>query len=98
MGFKQVKEQLLVCLEQENVVFEERADKNVKNLLAAGTVSVADVASVVRRATGNDYQSSPHHQIGGVDVHVISKREDDVKWYLKWYYVEPNCVIISVHH
>ena len=98
MGFKQAKAQLLDCLGEGNVQHDARNDIDVKNLLAVGEVSLDDVAAVVGQSRGSDYQSMPHHQIAGVEVHVISTQCAGVSWYLKWYFVEPNSVFISVHH
>ena len=98
MEFKQARVQLLDCLREGDVQHAERNDIDVKNLLAVGEVSLEDVVAVVAQSRGSDYQSTPHHQIAGVEVHVISTQYAGVSWYLKWYFVEPNSVFISVHH
>jgi hypothetical protein len=49
-------------------------------------------------ARGTDYQCSPHHLVADLDVHIIKTAHRVINWYIKWYFVEPNCVFISVHH
>lgn len=98
MGFKAAKKQVLECLEGGSVLHQERVDIDVKNLLAVGLVSLDEVAAIIGRARGNSYSSSPHHQVEEVEVHIIETRHGDENWYIKWYFVEPNSVFISVHH
>jgi hypothetical protein len=32
-----------------------------------------------------------------IDVHVIKTRHKNEQWYIKWYFIEPDAVFISVH-
>lgn len=96
--FKDAKAQVLACLKKGAVSHQERADIDVKNLLATGRVSLNDVATVIGRSRGNQYSSSPHHVVDDVNVHIIKTKHGDEHWYIKWYFVEPNSVFISVHH
>ncbi len=98
MGFKTAKIQVLTCLKEGAVSHQERADIDVKNLLATGQVSLDDVAAVIGRSRGNQYSSSPHHVVDEVEVHIIKTKHGDDSWYIKWYFIEPNSVFISVHH
>lgn len=98
MGFKDVKAGVLACLNEGAVLHAERSNIDIKNLLAAGAVTLDDVAAVIARASGKDYRCSPHHTVASVDVHVIKTRFGGVDWYIKWYFLEPDSVFISVHH
>lgn len=98
MGFKDVKAKVLACLDEGAVLHAERANIDIKNLLAIGEVALDEVASVIGRAGGTDYSCSPHHTVAGVEVHVIRTKFCGEKWYIKWYFLEPDSVFISVHH
>lgn len=98
LGFKDVKAKVLACLHKGTVLHAERANIDIKNLLAIGEVTLDEVASVIGRARGTEYSCSPHHAVAGVDVHVIKTTFRDKEWYIKWYFLEPDSVFISVHH
>lgn len=98
MRFKVVKARLLKCLERGDVFHEQRGDIDIKNLLAIGEVSLDDVAKIIARARGDSYTSSPHHMVSSVDVHVVRIRHGSRDCYIKWYFVDPSAVFISVHH
>ena len=98
MGFKDAKRQVIECLEKGLVSHEVRNDIDVKNLLAIGRVTLAEVAGIIGRSRGDGYSSSPHHFDSSISVHVVKTRHLKQDWYIKWYFVEPNSVFISVHH
>jgi hypothetical protein len=98
MGFKAVKAKILGCLERGDVSHEQRGDIDIKNLLAIGQVSLSEVADILGRARGDSYTSSPHHIVASIDVHVVRARHAGQDWYIKWYFVDPSSVFISVHH
>jgi len=98
LGFKDVKASVLACLDRGAVLHAERANIDIKNLLATGEVTLDEVAAVIGRARGTDYRCSPHHTVASVDVHVIRTRSYGADWYIKWYFLEPDSVFISVHH
>jgi hypothetical protein len=98
MGFKAVKAKMLDCLERGDISHEQRGDIDIKNLLAIGQVSASEVAEILGRARGDSYSSSPHHLDDGIDVHVVKTRHTGKDWYIKWYFVDPSSVFISVHH
>lgn len=98
MSFKEVKKKVLNCLEKGLIEHEERNDIDVKNLLATGQVTVGQVSSMIGRSRGNEYSSSPHYVVSDIDVHIVKTRSEGKDWYVKWYFVEPNTVFISVHN
>ncbi|MBL4909528.1 MAG: hypothetical protein JKX78_05815 [Alteromonadaceae bacterium] len=97
MGFKDVKRQVLACLKSGNVLHEQRADIDIKNLLATGQISVDDIIGIIAQTRGNEYENSKHHVIGELDVHIVKTSFQGKYWYIKWYFVEPNSVFISAH-
>ena len=97
MGFKQVKAEVIECLNSGRVRHEERGDINIKNLLSTGAVTPEEVAELIGKARGGDYECSPHHFDRKIPVHWVSVRHEEVAWYIKWYFLEPNTVFISVH-
>ncbi|QSR36410.1 hypothetical protein CFI10_15765 [Marinobacterium iners] len=98
MGYKDVKALVLTCLQSGNILHASRGDIDTKNLLCTGQVTSEEVAEIIRRSRGSDYVCSPHHSVSGVDVHIIQRSHKGVAWYIKWYFVEPNSIFISVHH
>jgi len=98
MGFRNVKKQVLECLNGGLILHAtDRSNIDVKNLLATGVVSVEEVAEVIGRTRGNEYECSPLHADRSLDVHILETTHNGTDWYIKWYFVEPNVVFISVH-
>lgn len=97
MAFRAVKSKVIKCLNNGYVLHEERDDIDVKNLLSTGVISISEVTTIIGRARGNTYSSSPHYYDAGIDVHVITTTHSGQHWYIKWYFTEPDCVFISVH-
>lgn len=93
IGFKEAKRKVIAALENGTYQPEARGSIDTKNLLAMGHVSPAEICEVLRNCRGQDHSSSPHHQVTGIQVHVI-KRDG---WYIKFYFVDPDTIFISVH-
>jgi hypothetical protein len=93
-GFRAAKQKVIKALQDGTYLHEtSRSAIDVKNLLSTGMVTADEVCEILKRSNGNDHSSSPHHNDRSVDVHVI-KRED---WYIKFYFLEPDTIFISVH-
>ena len=97
MGFKNAKARVLDCLITGQVLHEQRGSIDIKNLFGTGLISAREVAEIIGRSTGNDYSCSPHHYDKDIDVHVIKTTHLNQRWYIKWYFLEPDCVFISFH-
>jgi hypothetical protein len=98
MGFKAVKKQVIDCLNTGNISHEQRNAIDIKNLLATGQVNLNEIVTIIGRAKGSAYSSSPHHFDDSIEVHVVKTVYGGHHWYIKWYFVEPNSIFISVHH
>lgn len=98
MGFKEIKRTLIECLNTGCVMHEQRGDIDIKNLLSTGVISISEVTNIIGKSRGNDYSHSPHHFDANIDVHLIKTKSTGRNWYIKWYFVEPDCVFISVHN
>jgi len=97
VGFRDAKRQLIECLSDGRIDHElERSEIDVKNLLVTGTASAVEVADVIRRCRGNEYECRPHHFDGTIDVHIVKTSHGGRSWYIKWYFLDPNAVFISV--
>ena len=96
--FSEIKKQVIQCLESGYVLHEARDNIDVKNLLEVGDVSNEEVAQILKKARGNEHTSSPHHMDASVEVNVVKTRYAKQDWYIKWYFIEPDAVFISVHH
>jgi len=93
MGFSVVKQEVIEALLSGDYGYEVRGDIEIKNLLSTGAITVATVVDIIKRSRGGDYTCSPHHLAAEIDVHVISREG----WYIKFYFVAPQTIFISVH-
>lgn len=93
MGFKDAKSRVIKALENGDYSHEVRLNIDEKNKLQTGEVSADFVINIIKKCTGIDYETSPHHQDSSIDVHVLKKNS----WYIKFYFVDPATVFISVH-
>jgi hypothetical protein len=92
-GFRAVKQAVVQALLDGDYQHESRNDIREKNLLSIGAVSPTFVAGLVRASRGTDYECSPLHRKHQIDCHLIRTRG----WYVKFYFLEPGTVFISVH-
>ena len=88
MSWKEAKKSVLECLQEGRFQHEQRGNIDIKNLLATGMVSTAEVMEILRRARGDDHTQSPHRSDRSIPVHVVKRRG----WYLKWYFLEPDAI------
>lgn len=98
MGFRQAKKDVIECLTEGRIRHEQRNDIDIKNLLAIGAISAEEVAALINKARGTDYNSSQHHFDKSIQVHIVQVRHQGKSWYIKWYLLEPNSWFISVHN
>ncbi len=97
MGFTDVKKQLVEFIETGSYDHEIRGNIDVKNLFQCGQITDDYVVELVKRTRGNEYTVSSHHKAPEVDVHVFTPFKDGKRWYIKFYFVKPDAVFISVH-
>ena len=98
MGYRQAKRQVLECLVDGRIEHElDRCEIDIKNLLLTGVVTATQVADAIGRSSGTEYECRRHHFDEMIEVHIISTQYDGRSWYIKWYFIAPNVVFISVH-
>tara|TARA_B100000949_G_scaffold225663_2_gene230138 strand:+ start:333 stop:692 length:360 start_codon:yes stop_codon:yes gene_type:complete len=93
IGFKEAKKRLIQALGEGTFLHEARSQIETKNLLQVGLVTPDDLIELVKKCGGQHHECSPHHSVTGVEVHVL--RRDG--WYVKFYFVDPDTIFISVH-
>lgn len=93
MGWKAVKSRVLADLALGRFLHEVRRDIDVKNELATGDVTADFVRSLIIAARGQDYRATPHHAARDITVHVVTRNG----WYVKFYFLDPDTMFISVH-
>jgi hypothetical protein len=94
MGFKDVKRRVISDLISQNFLHEPRGDAaSEKNKLQTGEVTVDFVAGLLKRCRETHCSSSPHHGDNKVVVYVVIVNG----WYIKFYFVDPSTMFISVH-
>lgn len=93
MGFKDIKQTVITALRSGTFQHEARSDINVKNLLATGQVSASSIEQLLKNCTSSHLSTSPHHLDSNIDVHVVAKDG----WYIKFYFLDPDTMFISVH-
>jgi len=64
-----------------------------KNHLAVGAVSVEEVIELINSTKGDEFETSYHHVMTELEVHIFKPRG----WYIKCYFIEPDIFFISVH-
>ena len=97
-GFRDAKAALIAALENGTYGHEPREVLEEKNLLAIGEVSAAFVVELLRKTTGTNYTSSPHHADASVQVHVFKPTKSGQRWYVKAYFApDASAVFVSVH-
>ena len=94
MGWSATKVKILKALTEGTYLHEARSQIDDKNLLAIGDVTVEEVRRVIETCNGTHHQESPHHQVPALTVHILRRSG----WYIKFYFVDPDTVFISVHH
>ena len=97
MAFSEIKKQVIYCLKNNHISHEQRANIDIKNLLSTGEISLEKTIKILSRCRGNEYSTSKHHSAPSIDVHIVKTRYMSKNWYLKWYFLEPDCIFISVH-
>ncbi|EKB1982651.1 hypothetical protein ACU440_004504 [Vibrio alginolyticus] len=97
MSFKQNKIRVIQSLESGFFSHEERDNIDEKNKLAVGDITKEEVVEILKKSRGNEYESSPHHHVKSIDVHIVVTKYKGQEWYIKWYFLEPDTIFISVH-
>ncbi|NSZ17618.1 hypothetical protein G6L66_12500 [Agrobacterium vitis] len=93
MDFKDVKYSVIKALKEGTYQHEARGTIEVKNALMTGDISREDLIKIIKRCNGTHHQRSQHHRVSTVEVHIF--RRDD--WYIKFYFLDPDTLFISVH-
>jgi len=96
-GFLAIRKQLLNCLRSGRILHEPRKDRENRNLLFTRVVNVEGVIEMVKSCTGGSLSSTPHHAFPQILAHVLKPSGKFKGWYLKFYFIEPNTIFISVH-
>ncbi|QGR05681.1 hypothetical protein CTZ24_04360 [Pantoea phytobeneficialis] len=97
MAFKEIKSKAISCLKNGCYDHEARCDIDTKNLFSVGEIDEEYVISLIQRTFGDQYTYSPHHQDSHTYVHLCRPYKDGCYWYVKFYFIEPDIIFISVH-
>ena len=101
LGFSAARRRAISALSGAEIAEHEARDVlNEKNLLATGDVSPGFVVMLLKRCTGAEYSSTPHHFDRATLVHIfrpwLSSARGREQWYIKLYF-RKSTVFISVH-
>lgn len=88
---------MLACIDPGFVHHEVRRQIDKKNYLFSGNASLTDIKQIISRCSGIHYSSSPNHLNEDIEVHIVKTTFGYRRWYIKWYFLEPNVVFIGVH-
>lgn len=91
--FAIVQKKVVTALRNGSFSAVARNNINVKNLLLTGAVTVPALIQILSGCSSENWSHSPHHDDPLVTVHVLTP----VGWYVKFYFVDPDTVFISVH-
>lgn len=102
IGLRAARSRVIAALKDRRIEFDEGATREGKNLLQTGDVTPEYVVALLARCQGGDYEESPHHFDNEIVCHVFKPSLQDVRWYIKCYFVGDEeasaAVFISVHH
>ena len=93
MAFRAAKKQVLDALTNGSFLHEARNEIDEKNLLSTGAITPAELIDIIKRCNGTHHSESPRHAVNSVSVNVLKKDG----WYIKFYFLDPNVMFISVH-
>lgn len=93
MVFKGITHRVIKALEDGTYQHAARTCIKDKNALLTGDISPEQLIAIIGRCNGRHHKSSEHHEFAGFQVHIL-KRDG---WYIKFYFVDPDTVFISVH-
>lgn len=93
MAFKGVRYRVIKALKEGTYQHAARGGIEDKNALMTGDISPEQLITIIDRCNGTHHESSEHHEFEGIEVHIL-KRDG---WYIKFYFVDPDTVFISVH-
>lgn len=97
MELKDVKRRVIACIEEGAYDHEVRYNIDVKNRFQCGLLSDSYVIDLIDKTSEKQYRIDKHHRAPSIDVHILKPTKDGIKWYIKFYFVEPDVVFISVH-
>ena len=93
MGCKDAKSRVIKDLLEGNFQHEARATIDLKNKLLTGEITAVALAELLKRSNGSEHSSRSHHFDPSINVHVITTGG----WYIKFYFLDPVTMFISVH-
>ncbi len=93
MGFKDIKSKAIQCLKSKNYLAQNREKDPKKNLLAIGEIDADEVIKILMLCNGMGYSFEKLHANSKLQAHIFKTKE----WYIKLYFIGPDCYIISVH-
>lgn len=95
MSFSETRAKAIKCLLSGQFRAEDRIGSPQKNLLAKGLLSPLEVVEILKTCRGDRryYEERPLDGAPSLKVHIFKTEV----WYIKLYFIEPNCFVISVH-
>lgn len=95
LGLKDVRTRAIDCLKSGRIQHDTDRSGNIdeKNLLVTGQITVPEVIELINATKGNQFETSNHHTVVDLEVHVFKPKG----WYIKCYFIEPDVFFISVH-
>ena len=93
IGFKEAKRRVIKSIIDGSIEHEMRSNIDVKNLLYSGEVTMDEIKKLISRSRGDNYESKKHHFQDDLEIHILKAKT----WYIKWYFIDPNTVFVSVH-
>ena len=96
MGFNEIKKKAVDCIKEGRYKNDKRDLE--KNLFANRLLTEEDLLKIINSCNGDCYEVGKHHHMEAIPVHKLKPigRYDGL--YVKFYFLEPNIVFISVHY
>ena len=103
VGLNEIRKAAITAIREGRVQHEFRNVVDEKNLFLTGEVTPEQVIHMLNACKGGQHESSPHHAVKDVEVHIfkpelsLEKGAPKQKWYIKLYLLDPDIWFISVH-
>lgn len=88
-----MKPKVIQALKEGTFQHEVRNAIDTKNLLQMGAITAEEVVQILKKARGYDHSVRPHHRDPNIKVNIVKSQS----WYIKFYFVDPDTIFISVH-
>ena len=83
MGFNDVKQRVIACLDAQSYDSDDRAAMSENNLLATGQISAEEVKRIIGRCNGTQYTAKPMTEAPDTLKHELKPVIAGEQWFIR---------------